>query len=104
MSKMKYEKPNFKFEEMRLMERIADKCWGYEYAFVDGNMNGVIELPGEKYHFPKNGCEGNNPDSLDIRLKDLIAKFPLLEGHIDNDDVATNIQNASPWIQPPVKS
>lgn len=30
-----YESPKIKFEELKLFEKIADKCWGYKYAIFE---------------------------------------------------------------------
>lgn len=30
-----YESPKFEFEELRLAERVASKCWGTNYAWYD---------------------------------------------------------------------
>ena len=35
MEKKSYESPEFGFQEMKLMERVAEKCWGHGYAWVD---------------------------------------------------------------------
>ncbi|MDO5409734.1 MAG: hypothetical protein Q4F21_04685 [Lachnospiraceae bacterium] len=35
MERVKYVKPEFNFQEMRLSERVAAKCWGYHSAFYD---------------------------------------------------------------------
>lgn len=99
MENKKYESPKFEFQEMKLMERVADKCWGNGYAFVDGNKDGDFVDEGEKYTIPGGGCEGNNPVDLDARLALFIKSFPELKGVLKPGDVSTNVK-ASRYVRP----
>lgn len=109
MNKLRYERPVFNFQKMELLEKVADKCWGNGYAFVDANENGTIELPDEQYHFTDSGCEGNDPVSLNTRYLALIRRFPQLgipddQGNpkITTDDVRTNIKSNNKYVRPGV--
>ena len=57
MNKRMYEKPVFQFQELKLMERVADTCWGAGHAWYDKNGNEAIE-PEEIVELPGNGCSG----------------------------------------------
>ena len=50
-----YEKPVFQFQELKLMERVADTCWGAGSAWYDKNGNHAIE-PDEIVELPGSGC------------------------------------------------
>lgn len=99
MENKKYEKPRFEFQEMRLMERVAEKCWGHGYAFIDDDLN--PSTPPAQYYFVDNGgCEGNADIDLQDRLDQLFSRFPELIGAnppVALDDVKTNVKN-SKWI------
>lgn len=41
MNTLKYERPKFEFQELQLLERVADTCWGYKEAWYDSNGNGA---------------------------------------------------------------
>ncbi len=41
MNTPKYERPKFEFQELQLLERVADTCWGYKEAWYDFNGNGT---------------------------------------------------------------
>lgn len=43
MKKEIYESPIFKFEELHLLEKVADTCWGYKYGWYDENKNGNVD-------------------------------------------------------------
>lgn len=67
MGNRKYESPKVDFQEMKLLERVADKCWGYSYAWYDADKDGVID-GGEKVQLGSlglgaNGCQGNAAES-----------------------------------------
>lgn len=40
--KREYESPKFDFEELKLFERVADKCWGTAQIWLDTNGDGII--------------------------------------------------------------
>ena len=58
-----YESPRADFQEMKLLERVADTCWGYAYAWCDADKNGVIEGPERidlvELGLGATGCQGN---------------------------------------------
>ena len=61
----KYEGPSFKFQEMRLLERVADECWGTGTFWFDMDGNGKVDaatesLPISVLGLGPNGCNGNN--------------------------------------------
>lgn len=66
MSKTNYESPNFDFHEMRLMERVADVCWGGKphTAYYDYNHDGFIS-PGDI----KIELSGDNCNQTQINLE-----------------------------------
>ena len=70
MNKMEYESPRFVFQELQLMERVAEKCWGCKYAWYDADSDG--EIDSTEIYDPgagdKNGC-GNLSGSLDDFLR-----------------------------------
>ena len=64
MKNKKYESPKVDFQQMKLLERVADTCWGYAYAWYDADGNGKIEGK-EKVNLSKiglgtNGCQGKS--------------------------------------------
>lgn len=63
----KYEKPQFKFEELKLFERVADKCWGTSHIWLDINNDDKIT-------------------DIDLNLA--------TTGGCQGDESATNINNA----------
>lgn len=69
MNKMEYESPRFVFQELQLMERVADRCWGCKYAWYDADSDGVID--DTEMHYPsgdkKNGC-GPLSQALEVLL------------------------------------
>lgn len=94
MNKMKYERPNFDFQEMKLMEKVADKCWGNGYAYVDANGDDKIDMDpinGEVFNFIESGtgCKGGPENDL-LRKNLILDRFPNLT--ITDADVATNIK------------
>ena len=73
MEKKSYESPEFGFQEMKLMERVAEKCWGHGYAWVDHDA--VPNTPPENYYFSPSGCAGYDDQN---RLNSLIQKYPMV--------------------------
>ena len=59
-----YESPKFEFEELRLAERVASKCWGTNYAWYDVDGDKVIDDNDIVLDIGKilgsNGCKGSN--------------------------------------------
>lgn len=61
--KSNYQSPTFEFEALMLTERVADKCWGYAYAWYDADDDGKIE-GAEKVQLSSlglgaTGCQGS---------------------------------------------
>lgn len=96
MTKMKYESPKFDFQEMKLAERVADKCWGAQYCWVD--HDGDPSTPSKEWEIYKsettNGCEGNDPKSVAERLALAKEKFPEISDKLKEGDVKVNIQGS----------
>lgn len=90
--KNNYESPKFEFESLMLTERVADKCWGYAYAWFDADKDGAIDGL-EKVHLGsldglgQNGCQG---DGARTALLDYFRQhFP--EATLTEKDVSTNV-------------
>lgn len=89
-----YESPKFEFEELRLSERVADKCWGYAYAWYDADGNGSID-GGEKVKLSdiglkENGCQGN---AARTELQDYF--WDTFKVKLTTDDVSTNTHSTT---------
>ncbi|MDI9241828.1 hypothetical protein [Fusibacillus kribbianus] len=94
MNQRTYESPRFEFEEMRLTEKIADKCWGYAYAWYDTDKDGVID-DGERVVLASlglgpNGCQGSSARDV---LKDHFKKVFGVD--LTDEDVSTNTLSKS---------
>lgn len=93
MNKGSYESPKFEFEEMQLTEKVADKCWGYAYAWYDADQDGQID-GAEKVNLDtlglgKNGCQGNDArNALKTYFKNTFGVS------LTDDDVSTNTSSA----------
>lgn len=46
-----YESPEFEFQEMKLVERVADTCWGFGYGWFDIDKDGVHDPTEEIIRF-----------------------------------------------------
>ena len=74
---------------MMLSEKVADKCWGYAYAWYDADQDGSIDGP-EKVELSNlglgdTGCQGNAAREA---LKEYFyLKFQI---SLSDDDVSTN--------------
>ena len=84
-----YESPKVDFQEMKLLERVADKCWGYAYAWYDADGDGVVDdkekIDLYKLGLGTNGCQGASARNA---LKNYFAKnFGV---NLSDDDVSTN--------------
>lgn len=70
----KYESPKFDFKEMRLLERVADVCWGKSHrAWFDADRDGIRD-PNEKIF----EVSGNSCDDAGTKLIELLEA----EGYI----------------------
>lgn len=103
MEKVKenYESPEFKFQELQVLEKIADKCWGCKYVFVDHDDNdatGPIT-----YYITEQGCEGEKEEDVQKRLAALKAAFPDIAAKVTEADVKVNVSGSS-FVSPPGKS
>lgn len=57
MENERYESPRFEFHELKLVERIAEECWGTGNAWYDVDGDGVIDST--DIHLDLNGgCKG----------------------------------------------
>ena len=92
MENKRYESPKVYFQQMKLLERVADTCWGYAYAWYDADGNGKIEgghkvslgsLPGLK----EDGCQG---DASRNALINYYAGFGVT---LSKKDVSTNTKS-----------
>lgn len=92
MENKKYESPKVDFQQMRILEKVADKCWGYAYAWYDVDGNGKIE-GGEKVNLSSlglgtTGCKGSSArEELKIYYEGLGATG------LTKDDVSTNTKS-----------
>ncbi len=93
---MEYEAPVFEFEEMKLVEDAIPTCWGYAYAWVDGNGDGdhndeyeMVDL--KELGLGATGCHG--VAAKDALYKYFTTHFP--EAGITADDCSTNVQATS---------
>lgn len=89
MNKGTYESPKFEFEEMQLTEKVANKCWGYAYAWYDADKDGTVD-GGEKVELKEiglgiNGCQGN--DAREALKAYFFNNFGV---SLTDDDVSTN--------------
>lgn len=89
-----YESPKFAFEELRLMEQVADTCWGYAYAWYDADGDRTID-GGEKVSLDTLGLGSRGCQGAAAR-KELIdyysRKFNI---KLDESDVATNTKSTT---------
>lgn len=99
MNKIKYETPNFDFNEMKLTENIAATCWGYAYAWYDADSDGKIDYDtGEKVilgdiGLGENGCQGDSARKALINY--FIEKFNITLGK-EEVSTATDSQTVKP--------
>lgn len=97
METVKYESPRFEFEEMRLMERVADTCWGYAYAWFDADGDKYIDEH-EKVKLSdlglnEHGCQGAAAREA---LKEYWREIPGVDPKKLDSAVATS--NDSPYV------
>ena len=53
MKKHEYEAPKFVFQELQLIERVADRCWGAGKVLIDTDNNGTYD---EVIYLSGKGC------------------------------------------------
>ncbi|WP_178552448.1 hypothetical protein [Frisingicoccus sp.] len=57
MEKKSYESPEFGFQEMRLLERVADVCWGKSHhAWYDQDGDGTMDAGEQEFYIQGNSC------------------------------------------------
>lgn len=87
-----YESPKFEFQEMLLLERVADVCWGQaHYAWYDANQNGEFDEGDQQFYIQGSSC---NDARLDLEQKLLNAGLPFDSAK----DTKENIN--SPLVKP----
>lgn len=90
MEKNVYESPRFGFQELRLLERVADKCWGASQAYIDVDKDGRFE--GDEIYDLGAGCGGNDSASINQRMDWFLKHFPGL--NIQASDMNTNVKSS----------
>lgn len=94
MNAVRYESPKFDFQELRLVERVAKKCWGYAYAWYDADKDDTIDEK-EKVRLvdiglKPDGCQG---DGAREELKNyFLQAFGVV---LTDQDVSTNTKSKS---------
>lgn len=65
-----YESPRFDFEELKLFERVADKCWGTASIWIDTNKDNAITAADIQLS-TGGGCQGNaSATALNVAIAD----------------------------------
>ncbi|MGM9593102.1 MAG: hypothetical protein ACI3U8_01995 [Candidatus Onthomonas sp.] len=94
MNSVKYESPKFDFQELRLVERVAGKCWGYAYAWYDVDGDRQIDerekVKLEDIGLNPNGCQG---DGARTELADYFYREFGVK--LSKQDVSTNTMSKS---------
>lgn len=86
MKNTNYESPKFSFQEMKLLEKVADVCWGKSHhAWYDENKNGKWDA-GEKDFYVEGSSCSEAGDLLAAKLKELGITF-------SPKDVAENVNS-----------
>lgn len=96
--KKKYESPNFDFQEMKLMERVADVCWGTGGIWVDGNRNGSIDTD-ELFNLVGGGQGCGNKQTIADVLSKINEKY---DNKFTPDDVKQNIKVTNDSVIKPI--
>lgn len=102
MKKMQYKKPEFDFQEIQLMEKVADVCWGKShYAYFDENGDGIPNGNEPLLAIEKGNSCNDAKLKLIEKLKQAgyiydgteVGTNPLIEGtvHFSDSDVHTNV-------------
>lgn len=88
MGKGKYESPKFDFQEMKLMERVADQCWGQaHWAWFDADKDGVVD-DDEKYSW----TQGASCDAAAEQLKNKLIANGVLPANPTKDQEKPYVQ------------
>lgn len=90
MSKTNYESPNFDFHEMRLMERVAEVCWGgSHHGYYDWDQNGKFD--GDDLNW---WVEGNSCDEVSTKLEQWLIenRLPYTPGDVHENVNSKTIQ------------
>lgn len=84
-----YEKPQFKFEELKLFERVADKCWGESTVWLDVNNDNIITsgLDIEFKTAGNGGCQGQNA------ANDLNSYIKLFNNAVSSYNISGNAED-----------
>lgn len=95
MVNRRYESPKVDFQEMKLLERVADTCWGYAYAWYDADGDKSID-EGEKIDLSRlglgaNGCQGNAAENALVNYFNGIVTDP--NRKITTNDVKVNTKS-----------
>lgn len=84
-----YESPTFKFQSLKLMERVADTCWGYHYGWFDPDGDGP--LPSERIDLTTFGSCKSVEDGLVQYINEKYNGY--LNKPINGNDVKTNTKS-----------
>ncbi|MGM9625005.1 MAG: hypothetical protein ACI3XM_04770 [Eubacteriales bacterium] len=76
MKKPEYEAPEFAFQELQLIERVADRCWGAKYIWFDKDKDGNLDI--DEPNFSGNGC-----GTVDDQIKAFFSANPNLDPSFD---------------------
>lgn len=58
MKSTRYESPRFEFCELKLIERVANECWGLGHAYLDVDGDKKVSDGDLEIDFGS-GCQGN---------------------------------------------
>ncbi|MDO4941623.1 MAG: hypothetical protein Q4E73_02135 [Lachnospiraceae bacterium] len=83
MKTVKYESPKFDFQELKLMERVADQCWGFHYGWYDVDGDGQVDS-GEIINLASMGSCNSVEEGLVKYINENFGQ------NITNNDVKTN--------------
>lgn len=86
MKNLEYESPRFDFQELKLMERVADTCWGFHYGWYDADGDGVHDS-NETIKLDNFGSCKSVEDGLVKYIYDTYGQV------IKSDDVKTNTKS-----------
>lgn len=92
MGKNRYESPRFEFQEMRLLERVAAKCWGMGEGWVDAD--GIPGGATVSISFTTGGCQGQNDKEIQNRIDAIVEQANWLAGKLTADDVNVNTKGS----------
>lgn len=88
MKKNVYMTPKFGFQELRLLERVADTCWGKaHYAWYDENKNGKLDGDEQKFYIQGTSC-----DDAKTKLEGLLLEAGItFEGKDTKQNVSSDV-------------